>query len=148
MQSMRLSSRRLLDAVSDGRPLESEFSAPTRRAPAARDQSLRLLLDKATKLWRREMGLGARGREQPPDGAGNSAMPGLASASCRPALVTRSRSSSLVAAGASATSTSASDARRARKLAPLLVDKNGSCPVASVLAFASQATLALASLSA
>jgi hypothetical protein len=31
---------------------------------------------------------------------------------------------------------------------PILVDKNGSCPVASVLALASQATLALASLSA
>ncbi len=42
------------------------------RASAARDQRLRLLLDQATKLWRREMGLGARGREQPPDGAGNS----------------------------------------------------------------------------
>jgi hypothetical protein len=31
---------------------------------------------------------------------------------------------------------------------PILVDKNGSCPAASVFALASQATLALASLSA
>jgi hypothetical protein len=45
------------------------------RAAAARDQRLRLLLDQATKLRRREMGLGARGREQPPNSAGNSGDP-------------------------------------------------------------------------
>jgi hypothetical protein len=60
------------------------------------------------------MGLGARGRERPPDDTGTSAIPGLAWDSCRPELVTRSRSSSLVAAGASATSTSALAARRGR----------------------------------
>jgi hypothetical protein len=88
------------------------------RAAAARDQRLRLLLDQATKLRRRQMGLGARGREQPPDSPGNSGDPRPGRGRCRPALVTRPRSSSLVAAGASATSTSASTARRARKLAP------------------------------
>jgi hypothetical protein len=45
------------------------------RAAAARDQRLRFLLDQATKLRRREMGLGARGREQPPDSPGNSGDP-------------------------------------------------------------------------
>jgi hypothetical protein len=49
------------------------------RAAAARDQRLRLLLDQATKLRRREMGLGVRGREQPPDSSchGGDPRPGL-----------------------------------------------------------------------